>query len=37
LDDKAAKKQALIDKMNVKSKIVDNEDGTYTVRYRVTD
>ena len=37
IDAKAAKKQAIIDKINVKSKIVDNEDGTYTVRYKVPE
>jgi len=34
-DAKYAKKQAIIDKINIKSKIFDNEDGTYTVRYKV--
>lgn len=37
LDAKAAKKQAIIDKINVKPKIIDNEDGTYTVRYKVPE
>lgn len=36
-DAKAAKKQAIIDKINIKPKIVDNEDGTYTVRYKVPE
>lgn len=37
LDAKAAKKQAIIDKIHIKPKIVDNEDGTYTVRYKVPE
>lgn len=37
LDAKAAKKQAIIDKIHIKTKIVDNEDGTYTVRYKVPE
>ena len=37
IDAKNAKKQAIIDKINIKPKIVDNEDGTYTVRYKVPE
>jgi hypothetical protein len=37
LDAKNAKKQAIIDKINIKPKIIDNEDGTYTVRYKVPE
>ncbi len=37
IDAKNSKKQAIIDKINIKPKIADNEDGTYTVRYKVPE
>lgn len=37
LDDKAAAKKAILDRINIQPKIIDHEDGTYMVKYKVPE
>lgn len=37
LEERENAKKALISKVYIEPKIIDNDDGTYTVRYKVTE
>jgi hypothetical protein len=37
MDKKAAEKKALLDRIFITPKVIDNEDGTYLVKYKVPE